>query len=100
MRVFIIALFVVLSVFAILQAASQPRSLGLVTMSSSTFTGGAALWQRTKSEINSLLPATTGQLIYCSDCVNGPSGTIGIICVSTGSMQAFQWTRSTGSECR
>jgi hypothetical protein len=61
-----------------LESASQPQSLGVVTASTSTFTGGVGLWQRSAAQIAALTASTTGQIVYCTNCVTGR------ICVSTG----------------
>lgn len=37
-----------------------------------------SLWSRTLTQINTLTPTTTGQILYCSNCANSQ------VCVSSG----------------
>lgn len=46
--------------------------------SGATFRGSIALYSRTIAQLNALTPSTTGQIAYCSDCVQSA------ICVSSG----------------
>lgn len=49
--------------------------------------GGAplTLYSRTLAQIGALTPATTGQILFCSNCTNTP------VVVSTGSTVRGQW---------
>lgn len=78
--------------------ATQPRSIGVVTASTSTFTGGVGLWALPVAQITALTATATGQIVFCTDC--GSSGGKGTICVSTGSTNIAQFVLSTGTKCQ
>lgn len=78
--------------------ASQPQSLGVVTASTTTFTGGVALWSQTAAQIAALTSTTTGQMVYCSNC--GSAGGNGTMCISTGTTAVYQFVLSTGTACK
>lgn len=98
-----LALVLLLGLGSVSHAATkQPQSLGSITASTSTFTGGINLWNRTAAQIQALIASTTGQQVFCSDCTaNGGKGTI---CVSTGGFTgatlANQFVLSTGTVCK
>lgn len=58
------------------------------TLSTTTFTGGYTPYSRTIAQINGLQSTTTGQIVFCSDCVRSA------ICVSTGTTAVAQWSIS------
>lgn len=47
-------------------SVDQPQNLGYVTTN-----GPLGLWGRTVAQMNTLAPATTGQLLYVSDATSG-----------------------------
>lgn len=59
---------------------------GATTLSTTTFTGGFAPWSRTIAQLNALTASTTGQVVFCADCVRSA------LCVSSGSVTAGAWT--------
>lgn len=73
---------------SLLLAAYQPQNLGWVNISISS---------GTTAEIRALVPATVGQMKFCTNCItNGAQGTV---CVSTGTtLDAF--VLSTGTVCK
>lgn len=54
---------------AVAFAVTQPTALGLVT---------AVIENKTSAQMNAYAPSKTGQLVYCSDCLQSA------ICVATG----------------
>ena len=50
------------------------------TLSTTTLTGGFAPWQRTIAQLNGLIASTTGQFVFCSDCISSS------LCVSSGTL--------------
>lgn len=64
-----------------------------ITVSSGT----VALWSVPKSLFATLPSATTGQLIYCRDCIAG--GRTGVLCFSSGTLGTDAFTTSTGTKC-
>lgn len=66
-------------------SASQPHSLGIVTASTTTFTGAILPWPRTLAQINVLQSGATGQIVLCSNCVKTA------ICVSSGTVGLGAW---------
>lgn len=69
-----------------------------LTASTATFNGGVGLWNVPIAQLNTLIPSTTGQMVFCTDCTaNGGKGTT---CVSTGATTTFQFVLSTGTRCQ
>lgn len=65
------------------QCTSDTGSTGIVatgamTLSTATFSGSVGLWQRSLTQLSTLTPGTTGQLVYCTNCTSSQ------ICVSSG----------------
>lgn len=60
----------------------------IASTSTSTSQQFPALTRLTVAQIqgaSGIIPASAGQLVMCTDCVNNP------LCISTGSANAFQW---------
>lgn len=69
-------------------ATNQPQRLG-----------SAALQSLTAAQIRVLTGNTTGQILYCSDCLTNAA--TGAVCVSTGSTAANQFIFiSSGTVCK
>lgn len=60
------------------ECVSQPQSLGVVTVSTTTFTGPFAPSPRTLAQINALTPGVTNQIVVCTDCTRTA------LCISSG----------------
>lgn len=76
------------------QTGALTQSGGAVTLSTATLTGGLVLLSQTTTQIASLTASTTGQVIFCSNCVKGNASAgvgLGVICVSTGSTTSGQF---------
>ncbi len=86
MKKIIVALFVLaLGGTGKAWATAQARSLGVVQMSTATFTGAFTPMSRTLAQVNTLQATATGQILFCSDCVNSA------ICVSSGIITPGAW---------
>ena len=88
---------VILAFVGAAYSATQYQRIGNVDLSSSTARGGFLPWPRTIAQLKALTSTTTGQMVYCSDCVAG--GRTGALVVSSGTMATDQFTLSTGTKC-